>query len=160
MTADDSSRRSGSGVWTGTFRLLFRASPDRMTRTIRRVAGFGPVEEFIIVGRTSGKERHKFLSLLEVDGAWYVGHPNGRRSHWVRNLDAAGSATIVRRDGTRTRVNATLLPDGPERDAAVTASGRQQPFPAGLIYRRAHGHITQVGEYFRLDPEPDGGYRQ
>jgi F420H(2)-dependent quinone reductase len=154
MPASDSSRRSGSAVWTGTFRLLFRGSPDGMTRTIRRVAGFGPVEEFIIVGRTSGQERHKFLSLLEVGGAWYVGHPNGRRSHWVRNLEAAGSATIVRRDGTRTRVKATLLPDGPERDAAVTASGRQQPFPVSLAYRGARGHINQVGEYFRLDLEP------
>jgi len=44
------------------------------------------------------------------------------------------------------------LKDGPERDAVIAATARQQPFPGNLVYRAAQRHITAVGVYFRLEP--------
>ncbi len=106
-----------------------------------------------MVGRRTGQERRLLLTLLEVDGKWYVGHPNGT-SQWVRNLAAAGSCIVVRRGDQRTRATATELSDGPERDAVISATAHQ-PFPANLVYGAAQGHILAVGRYFRLEPTPE-----
>ncbi len=144
---------TGSRAWTAFLRVFFRTTPTPAMRLLRRTVGSVPIEELVITGRRSGRERHLLLTLLEIDGKWYIGHPNGA-SQWVRNLVAAGSCVVIRRDGQRTRVMATELPDGPERDAVIAATSRQ-PFPANLVYRAARSHILAVGRYFRLDPVPD-----
>ena len=91
------------------------------------------------------------VTLFDIDGVWYVGHPNGR-SQWVKNLEAAGSAKVFSRvrDATVTPVQ---LSDGAERNAVVNATSRQ-PFPANLVYRAGREHVRAVGSYFRLEREP------
>jgi hypothetical protein len=117
---------------------------------VRRVSAGSPIEEIVVVGRKTGKERHHLVSLLNVDGRLYIGHPN-HRSQWARNLEARGGAVLLRRGNPPTPVRAILLAPGPERSAAIAAAGRQ-PFPAGLVYSSAQRHIEAVGAYYRLEP--------
>jgi deazaflavin-dependent oxidoreductase (nitroreductase family) len=58
-------------------------------------------------GRTSGVPRTTPLAVIEVDGRRWVWSPWGE-VHWVRNLRAAGRATIVVRRSTD-EVTATEL---------------------------------------------------
>ena len=137
-----------SGVWRLILTGLLRSAPMPVGRVIRRVPS-SPIEEFVIAGRRSGRERQIMLSLFEVEGAWYAGHPNGT-SQWVRNLEAAGGCTVIRRDGRPTRVIAMEV-FADERARVIRATG-SQPAPAGPIYRGAQRHIQAVGRYFRLTP--------
>ena len=137
-----------SRVWRTVFRLVFR-TPRPVLGLAKRVRPSGPIQEFRIVGRRTGLERRYLLTLLEVDGRWYVGHPNGH-SQWIRNLLAANSAVVMRRN-VETSVRAIELETGPERDAAIAAASRQ-PFPAGRLYGGARRHITATGVYLRLEP--------
>ena len=50
------------------------------------------------------------------------------------------------------RVSATRLEPGPERDAAIGVTARQQPFPGNLLYRASRRHVMAVGVYFHLEP--------
>lgn len=137
-----------SGLWRLVFRVLLGA-PKPLVRAAWRLLPGVPFADVHIVGRRSGVERRSLLSILVVDGRWYVGHPNGG-SQWARNLIHAGQAVVVQR-GVRTRVRAWRLVDGPERDVAIRATS-QQPFPANLVYRIGRRHIDAQGTYFRLDP--------
>ncbi len=57
----------------------------------------GPNGLLTVRGRTSGEPRTTPLAIIEVDGRRWVWSPWGD-VHWVRNLRAAGQATIqVRR---------------------------------------------------------------
>ena len=57
----------------------------------------GPNGMLTVRGRTSGEPRSTPLAIIEVDGRRWVWSPWGD-VHWVRNLRAAGQATIqVRR---------------------------------------------------------------
>jgi hypothetical protein len=138
-----------SRAWDRFFRVFFKTTPHAMLRGLRKVLASSPIEELVVVGRKTGRERRHLLTLLDMDGSLYVGHPNGR-SQWARNLEAGGGV-LLRRGSPPTRVRAIPLTTGPERDSAIAAAGRQ-PFPAGLIYRSARGHITAVGAYYRLEP--------
>ena len=95
------------------------------------------------------------LGLFEVDGRWYAGHPNGT-AQWIRNLEAEGGCTVIRRDGIPTRVIATEVTDPRERETVIQATW-SQPAPAGLLYRRATPHIRAVGRYLRLTAITDAG---
>jgi len=118
-----------------------------------------PIEELVVASRRTGNERCVLVSLLQVDGAWYVGHPNGDSASWVRDLRAAGSAVVRLRDGREIRVAPTELAFGSERDRAIWATGTQ-PAPAGQLYRVARQHVRAVGSFFRLDRmEPSAAYR-
>jgi F420H(2)-dependent quinone reductase len=141
-----------SPFWTTVFRLLFLTTPTRAVGAIRRRLGFGPVEEVVIRGRKTGADRHRFLVVARTDDGWIVGHPNGERAHWVRNLEAAGSADVIDRFGASTPVRATLLLPGPDRDAAIDEQARQQIPGPRLLYRMARDHIRAGGAVFRLDP--------
>ena len=142
-------RGRGSILWRGVLTGFLRGAPESVMRLVRRRAAKAPIEEFVIVGRRTGRERRMLLTLLDVGGTWYVGHPNGTAA-WIRNLEAAGGCTVIRRDGVPVRVAAVEV-SGPERDAAIRRAG-DQPAPAGPIYRGARGHIQAVGRYFRLEP--------
>lgn len=137
-----------SRFWHAVLQGFLRGVPTPVMRAVRRRMPAAPIEERVFV--RSGRERRMPLGLIEVDGRWYAGSPNGTSS-WVGNLESAGECVVIRRDGTPTRVRATELPAGPERDAVLDATGRQ-PAPAGQIYRGARGHIQAVGRYFRLEP--------
>lgn len=145
--------RHRSAFWhaflRGAYWLLARLDP--LIRPFWRIGLLGITVRIHVRGRRSGKPRPILAGLLTVDGRWYVGHPNGRTA-WTRNLAAAGEAIIERRPDERVRVRAQRLPDGPERDAAILVTARQQPFPGNLVYRAARRHILAEGDYFRLEP--------
>ncbi len=143
-----------SAFWRIFLTGFLRGAPTPVMRQVRRRVPAAPIEEVVIVGRRSGLERRLLLSLYDVDGRWYVGHPNGTSS-WVRNLEAAGECVVIRRDGVPVRLAAVELDRGAERDAVLDASGRQ-PAPAGFVYRRARRHVDATGRYFRLTPIADG----
>jgi hypothetical protein len=71
---------------------------------------------------------------------------------WTRNLRSSGTARIAPRPEAAFDVTAAALEAGAERDAVVSATAEQQPFPANLLYRGARNHILSEGRYFRLDP--------
>ena len=138
-----------SRAWDRFFRVFFKTTPHPMLRGVRRVIAT-PIEEIVVVGRRTGRERRHLVTLIDIDGRLYVGHPNGR-SQWARNLEANGTAVLIRRGSPPISVRAAPLAPGGERSAAIEASGHQ-PFPAGLIFRSARSHIEAVGAYYRLEP--------
>ena len=91
------------------------------SRAPRWVTFFGPVTKFLLAarvplgynalitvpGRTSGVPRTTPLAIIDVDGRRWVWSPWGE-VNWVRNLRAAGQATITRRGRTE-EVRATEL---------------------------------------------------
>jgi hypothetical protein len=115
-----------------------------------RMFGIGITAQLTVPGRRTGRERSVLVGLLNVDGRQYVGHPNGPVD-WTHNLAAAGEARVAQLPGVWATLRAVPLSDGPERDAVISATARQQPFPGNLIYRAARRHIGAVGVYFRLE---------
>ena len=72
--------------------------------------GSYPMYLFTVRGRKSGQPRTVVVAIIERDGRRYVGSPYGIVD-WVRNLRAAGQATLTR--GRRSEmVAATELPKG------------------------------------------------
>jgi len=132
-------------------RLMLRTAPRPLMDLVRRRMRT-PIEELVVVGRQTGKERCLLVTLVDDGPAWYVVHPVPDRAGWVANLRAAGRATVVRLDGTSTPVRATYLESGPERDAAIDAAIRAQRVPASVFYRLARRGIHDVGRCFRLEP--------
>lgn len=143
---------AGSTTASRAFALLFATTPTPLMRALHRRGMLTPVEEIRVVGRRSGIERSFFAVVLEHDGAWYIGHPNGHRAQWVRNLLHAGSGTVVRPDGWTTTVVATELPPGPERTAVIDAHRGAQRQPFRTLYGRARDHVIANGTYLRLEP--------
>ncbi len=142
----------GSTAARRAFALLFATTPTALMRALHRRGVVAPVEEIRVIGRRSGIERSFFAVVVEHDGAWYIGHPNGHRAQWVRNLLHAGSGTVVRPDGSLTPVLATELPTGPDRVEVIDAHRDAQRQPFRSLYGRARDHVIATGCYFRLDP--------
>jgi hypothetical protein len=148
-------RPRASAAWRIVFRVSYRIIrlADPLIRSVVAL-GWPPLDGIVrisVPGRASGRMRRTLLTLLHVEGAWYVGHPNGSAA-WTRNAEAAGWVEVdpPRADGPRFAVH--RLGPGPERDAVVRATWSQQPFPANLLYRAAARHVAAVGVYFRLEP--------
>jgi deazaflavin-dependent oxidoreductase (nitroreductase family) len=94
---------------------------DRAARVPRSVSIFSPILKVLlgagvplgfnrlvtIRGRTSGLPRTAAIAVIEASGSRWVWAPWGE-VHWVRNLRAAGSATIRMRGRTEA-VRATEL---------------------------------------------------
>jgi hypothetical protein len=139
-----------SQAWDRFFRVFFATTPHIVMRGMRKVSRRIPVEELAVMGRKTGRERRHQLTLLQIDGNLYVGHPNGR-SQWAKNLEAGGGGVLIIRGSPPIPVRAVHLDPGPERSAAIAAAGRQPP-PAGPIYAAARRHIEAVGAYYRLEP--------
>jgi deazaflavin-dependent oxidoreductase (nitroreductase family) len=85
--------------------MMTRRAVPRVVPLFNRVAKplvaaglpMGPNGMLTVRGRTSGEPRSTPLAIIEVDGRRWVWSPWGD-VHWVRNLRAAGQATIqVRR---------------------------------------------------------------
>ena len=101
---------------------------DSAARVPWSVAIFGPILKFLLAagvplgfnrlvtirGRKSGLPRTIAIAVIEVSGRRWVWAPWGD-VHWVRNLRAAGRATIDKR-GRKEEVTATEL-DATERVA-------------------------------------------
>ena len=148
-----------SAVWTIVFRVSYRlirvVDPLVRSSVANGLPGLSGIVEVRTVGRRTGRPRRVLLTLLRVDDAWYLGHPNGDAA-WIRNALAAGWVEVdpAARAGPRHRV--ARLEPGPERDAVIRATWAQQPFPANLLYRLARRHVAAVGVYLRLEPVPAG----
>jgi deazaflavin-dependent oxidoreductase (nitroreductase family) len=88
-----------------------------------------------IRGRTSGLPRTAGIAVIEVSGRRWVWAPWGE-VNWVRNLRAAGRATIRQRDGRTEEVLATEL-DADERVAyfrdVLAPLARSLPFGVTFI---------------------------
>jgi len=142
-----------SRFWSRWFRIQYRMIRwlDPLIRAWLGRPGLADTVELVVPGRRTGRPRSVLVGLLEIDGRWYVGHPNGP-AQWTRNLEAAGRATIRRPDGVAAEVAVVPLPQGPERTAAIHATFRQHPHGGRQIYHLAHAHIEAVGAFFRLDP--------
>jgi F420H(2)-dependent quinone reductase len=142
-----------SAAWTVAFRTLygFLRVLDPLIRWAWFSVGIGITSKLTVRGRRSGRERSVLVGLLRVDGAWYVGHPNGEAG-WTANLRDARRATIATRPEVSFDVVALPLDAGEERAAVIKATADQQPFPGNLLYRAARRHILSEGRYFRLEP--------
>ncbi len=94
---------------------------DGAARVPRRVSFFNPIVKILLAarvpmgfnrlvtirGRTSGLPRTTPVAIIEVSGRRWIWAPWGD-VHWVRNLRAAGRATITMR-GQEEEVRATEL---------------------------------------------------
>jgi deazaflavin-dependent oxidoreductase (nitroreductase family) len=110
-----------------------------MTHLVNPIARrLGPVTTLTVVGRTSGQPRAVPLGEpFEYDGRRYLVSGRGE-THWVRNLRAAGTASLRVHDRTeRIRVEEV---EGPERAKIVAA------------YRKSLGRSAEP--YFREIPDP------
>jgi hypothetical protein len=143
--------RVWSLAWRAGYRLVRVLDPLIRSWIANGLPGLGGVVELRVVGRRTGRPRRTLVTLLTDDGRWYVGHPNGEAS-WVRNAEACGWVEMDRPGRHGPRFRAVRLAAGPERDAVVRATARQQPFPANLLYRAAQRHVAAVGVYHRLEP--------
>jgi len=142
-----------------------------------RVSFFGAVLKFLLVagvplgpnrlvtirGRKSGLPRTTPVAIIEISGRRWVWAPWGE-VQWVRNLRAAGRATITLR-GRKEEVSATEL-DPPQRVGffrdILGPLARSKPFGVWFI-RIADGvdldHPLEAAEarrVFELHPLPTG----
>jgi hypothetical protein len=138
-----------SWAWRASYRALRLMEPA--LRLSWRNGDLGITACLTVRGRVSGAPRSVLVGLLQVEGNFYVGHPNGEAG-WVRDLEAADHALIWPQAGLAWRVRAQRLMAVPERTAVIRATARQQPWPGSLLYRISRRHIEAVGSYFRLEP--------
>jgi hypothetical protein len=150
---DTSTGARRSGFWSRWFPVQYRLIRwlDPLVRAWWSRVGLGDTTELSVTGRRTGLKRRVLVGLLEVDGRWYVGHPNGPVA-WTRNLEAARSGSVRRSGGSPIHVVAHPLAAGPERSTAIRTTFVQHPFPGNVIYRLAGRHIEAVGAFYRLDP--------
>src|SRR5438034_5864932 len=88
--------RGVSPFWDRALRVFYWIL-TRLLPLLRPLADrfeMGNIVQLIVPGHLTGRRRVVLLGLLRVDGAWYLGHPNGP-TNWTTNLDAAGLATLV-----------------------------------------------------------------
>lgn len=98
------------------------------------VVGNYPMYLLTVRGRKSGLPRTVAVAIMQRDGKRYIGSPYGIVD-WVRNLRAAGAATITRGRRAET-VNASQLP------AAEAAPLLQAEVSAGNPFMSYYG-ITE-----------------
>jgi deazaflavin-dependent oxidoreductase (nitroreductase family) len=110
------------------------AQSDKTASAPRWVTVFGPIAKFLlsarvplgfnglitIRGRTSGEPRTTPIAIIDVSGRRWVWSPWGE-VNWVRNLRAAGRATITVR-GREEEVRATELDRPSESGSSETSS--------------------------------------
>jgi deazaflavin-dependent oxidoreductase (nitroreductase family) len=107
----------------------FVRAPNGLVRRLLRLGvPMGPNVPLTVRGRTSGLPRTVPVALSEIDGRRYVIGAYGE-VHWVRNLRAAGEATI-RLQGSDVQVTANELdPAAARRFFAETIPGYIARFP-------------------------------
>ncbi len=144
-----------SRFWTITLRIFYwvitRLQP--LVRPLAERGALGNVVELVVPGRRTGRRRVVLLGLLQVDGRWYLGHPNGP-VNWTRNLDAVDGATLVLPHQPPIEIQGALLPIGDERRRVIATTWHQHVFPGNLLYWLARRHIFAVGRYYRVEQAP------
>jgi deazaflavin-dependent oxidoreductase (nitroreductase family) len=125
-------------------RLFYRDwKPTRLGRAVNRLqgwlSGIGVPPHFMVLlevrGRTSGQPRATPVVIATVDSKRYLVSMLGPGSDWVKNVEAAGGAAIIRH-GRRQMVHLVAIP--PEQRAPIlreyvriAPSGRQH-FPLSV----------------------------
>jgi deazaflavin-dependent oxidoreductase (nitroreductase family) len=120
---------------------LFVRVGNVLTTTLLRagvkLVGLGnyPMYLLTVRGRKSGQPRTVSLAIIERNGKRYLGSPFGVVA-WVRNLRAAGEATLARGRRSET-VNARELPNG---EAALLL---REEIKGGNPFARYYGVTTE-----------------
>ncbi len=137
---------------------LFRLLGPLVRRVIRRGLPAGPNVLLTVRGRASGKPRSTPVAMLELGGVRYLQASFGITS-WVRNLRAAGEATVSRGGQSETFDVVELPPE----TAGVMLREALAPFhrsrllrsllgptvrpPAAILYRYRLRIDETEGEY-------------
>ncbi|HTK08146.1 MAG TPA: nitroreductase family deazaflavin-dependent oxidoreductase [Ktedonobacteraceae bacterium] len=79
-----------------TFRVTFLVHLGNLLATsmVRLGLKVGPIQLLTVRGRTSGEPRTTPVAVVDLDGKRYLVAPYGA-VNWVRNLRAAGKATLT-----------------------------------------------------------------
>jgi deazaflavin-dependent oxidoreductase (nitroreductase family) len=122
-----------------------------ITWTIERGLPAGPNVLLTVRGRRSGRPRTTPVAMLESGDNRYLQASFGD-VHWVRNLRAAGEATVTRRKRSRT-VTAHELPD---EAAAFLLRDSLAPFHRSRFLRwllgsRVRPAAVLMRYHFRID---------
>jgi deazaflavin-dependent oxidoreductase (nitroreductase family) len=111
----------------------------------------------VVRGRQSGLERTVPVTLLDLDGRWYVQATYGADG-WARNLRAAGEATVVHPGGRRIPIHPIEIAP---QDAAVIFHRVLEPCRSSPLLRRLLGPnvrppVALLRRYrIRVDDTPD-----
>jgi deazaflavin-dependent oxidoreductase (nitroreductase family) len=134
------------GRWTNRLMAWWSAlgMPPRIQATLE------------VRGRTSGRVRWNPVGIATVEGNRYLVSMLGVQSDWVKNVDAAHGAAVIRQ-GRRQRVH--LVPVPPEERAPVlreyvriARSGRRHfPLPVGAPLSE-FAAIAERYPVYRIDP--------
>ena len=124
--------RSGSAAVTSRVRRFNKAVGNpRMMRT----AGQAGVTTSVIhhVGRSSGSEYATPVGAVRTDDGFAIALPYGRHADWMKNVLAAGSATLVHDGDTHELTDPEIVPTsdvleffGPNDRRAFTIFGVQE----------------------------------
>lgn len=151
---DETRVDDGVFAWRVTWRVLF-AITRRTGGLMRAFRGLPlpstqEIVELRLIGRKSGRRRDVLVGMSRIDGRLYVGNPNGPTA-WLANLSAADAATLQIKHQPSVLVRAVPLGLGPEREAAIRATARQEWLLVRPVYRASMRHILRAGVYHRLD---------
>ena len=144
----------GVYAWHVTWRVLFFMA--RRTNALMRafrglpLPSTSEIVELRLVGRKTGRRRDVLVGMSRIDGRMYVGHPNGPTA-WLANLAAADVATLQVKHQPPVQVRSVPLGLGPEREAAIRATGSQEWLVIRPFYWASRRHILRAGVYHRLD---------
>ena len=119
-------------------RGLARRAGNALVRILLRL-GFGPARTYLltVTGRRSGAPRSTPVTLVEEDGRRWLVAPYGEVA-WVRNVRAAGKATLSR--------------GGHTDEIAVREVGAEEAAPVLKLYVT---RVPIVRPYFDVRPESD-----
>jgi hypothetical protein len=156
--ADQTRVDDGVFAWRATWRVLF-AITRRTGPLMRAFRGLplpstSEIVELHLVGRRTGRPRRVLVGMSRIDGRMYVGHPNGP-TPWLANLAATDAATLQIKHQPAVQVRSVPLRLGPERDAAIRATARQEWLFVRPFYWASQRHILRAGVYHRLDVIPE-----
>jgi len=146
-------------------RFLYRGwRPTRLGRVVNRIAAFwtvhGPSSQTTAVlevrGRSSGRTRSTPVVVASVGGTRYLVSILGPGSGWVKNVEAAGGAAVLR----QARPECVQLSAVPSQDRApilreyvrIATSGRHH-FPIGVdAPLSAFAAIANRYPVYRIEP--------
>lgn len=152
--ADETRIDDGVRAWRVTWNVLF-AFTRRTGALMRGFRGLPlpttkEIVQLQLVGRKTGRRRDVLVGMSRIDGRLYVGHPNGPTA-WLANLAAAETATLQIKDQPPVQVRSVPLALGPEREAAIRATAKQEWLFIRPVYWASMRHVLRAGVYHRLD---------
>jgi deazaflavin-dependent oxidoreductase (nitroreductase family) len=135
---------------------MFRVGNAVAATMLRLGLPMGPMYLLTVRGRKSGQPRSTPLAILERDGARYIIAVYGV-SDWVRNLRAAGTATLTR----GRRKDTITVTELPPKEAAIILKAMSGGGPGFLRNYFATTLASSLEEFereamrhpvFRVDP--------